>query len=168
MSIDTSSAGISSVGTTSPKCTIEPRSHIWDLHGTMTAFFADKLNPYEEVKFIDSDHTLLVKVTVTLKGRIRYYLCDTHLCVGLAWQACGHGSCGDCCKSICLEGPDSPCQKDTWEFDFEVPPNTFTTGDCGREYELCITLGSKDCCGKVGFVFGSCHEYTLTVTPAGA
>ena len=50
-------------------------------------------------------------------------------------------------------------------FKIAVPAGTFTPGECGREYELCITLGSRDCCGKVGFVFGSCHEYTITVSP---
>ena len=64
-------------------CILEPRPHIWDLGGRMTATFADKSNP----------------------------------------------------------------------------------GECGREYHLCITLGSRDCCGKVGFVYGSCDAYTLTVSP---
>jgi hypothetical protein len=148
-----------------PKCTLEARPHIWDLGGTMHATFADKSDPTKPVGFIESDHVLVVKVTVTLTGRIRYYLCNTHLCVDLAFQACGRGSCGDCCKTICLEGDDSPCNTDTWVFDFEFPAGTFTTGECGREYELCITLGSRDCCGRTGFVFGSCHEYTITVTP---
>jgi len=146
-------------------CKLEPRPHIWDLSGTMTATFADKSNPGEPVGFIDSNQVLLVTVTVTLTGRIRYYLCDTTLCVCLAFSACGPGSTGDFCKSIYLEGDYSPCNTDTWVFEIEVPAGTFTPGDCGREYELCITLGSRDCCGKVGFVFGSCHEYHLTVSP---
>lgn len=152
-----------SVGTT--PCTLEVRPHIWDLGGTMTATFADKTDPASPVGFIDSDQTLLVTVTVTLTGKIRYYLCDTSLCVCLAFEACGRGSSGDFCKTIVLEGPNSPCQTNQWVFEFEVPPGTFSPGDCGREYELCITLGSRDCCDKVGFVFGSCHEYTITVSP---
>jgi len=158
MSTDTAAVG------TTP-CTLEVRPHIWDLAGTMTATFADKSDPAAPVGFIDSDQTLQVKVTVTLTGKIRYYLCDTTLCVCLAFEACGVGSCGDCCKTICLEGDYSPCQTDTWVFEFDIPPGTFSPGECGREYELCITLGSKDCCGKVGFVFGSCHDYTITVSP---
>ena len=146
-------------------CTLETRPHVWDLGGNLRATFANKKDPTRDVKFIDCEETLLVTVTVCLTGRIRYYLCDTHLCVNLAFQACGHGSCGDCCKTICLEGPYSPCCTDEWKFEFEIPPNTFSPGECGREYELCITLGSKDCCGKVGFVFGCCHEYTITATP---
>jgi hypothetical protein len=157
------STGTASVGTT--PCILEVRPHIWDLGGTMTATFADKSNPYEPVGFIDSDQTLQVTVTVTLTGKIRYYLCDTSLCVCLAFEACGVGSSGDFCQWILLEGDDSPCQTDEWVFKFEVPPGTFSPGDCGREYELCITLGSRDCCGKVGFVFGSCHDYTITVSP---
>jgi hypothetical protein len=161
MSIATDTA---STGT--PKCTLEARPHIWDLGGTMSAFFADKLNPAREIRFIDADHTLLVTVTVSLTGKIMYYLCDTTLCVSLAFEACGRAPSGDTCRSISLSGPDSPCNKSEWVFEFEIPPGKFEPGDCGREYELCITLGSRDCCGKVGFVFGSCHEYTITVTPA--
>ena len=157
MSIDTASVA--------PKCTLETRSHIWDLTGTMSAIFADKLFPSVPIRYIDADHDLQVTVTVTLSGKILYYLCNTSLCVNLAFEACGHGSCGDFCAEICLDGVNSPCQTNVWEFKIDVPAGTFLPGYCGREYELCITLGSKDCCGKVGFVFGSCHEYTITVSP---
>ena len=98
-------------------------------------------------------------------GRIRYYLCDTTLCVCLAFNACGPGSTGEYCERIVLEGPNSPCRTDKWVFKIAVPAGTFTPGECRRGCELCITLGSRDCCGKVGFVFGSCHEYTITVSP---
>jgi hypothetical protein len=158
MPTDTTSAG------TTP-CVLEPRREIWDLRGEMTATFADKSDPDEPVGFIASNQTLLVTVTVTLKGRIRYYLCDTTLCVNLAFEACGQGSRGDICKDIVLENAYSPCQTDTWVFQFEIEPGTLTTGACGREYTLCITLGSKDCCGKVGFIFGSCHDFNITVSP---
>ncbi len=158
MPTDTANAGTT-------LCKLEVRPHIWDLAGTMTATFADKSNPGEPVGFIDSNQVLLVTVTVTLTGRIRYYLCDTTLCVCLAFSACGPGSTGDFCKTIYLEGANSPCNTDKWDFEFEIPAGTFNPGECGREYELCITLGSRDCCGKVGFVFGSCHEFHLTVSP---
>ena len=114
MSTDTADAGTA-------LCKLEPRPHIWDLGGTMTATFADKTNPSEPVGFIDSNQVLLVTVTVTLTGRIRYYLCDTTLCVCLAFSACGPGSTGDFYKTIYLEGPYSPCNTDTWVFEFEVP-----------------------------------------------
>jgi hypothetical protein len=158
MSTDTASVGRT-------PCTLEPRTHIWDLGGTMTATFADKTDPDEQVGFLDSDHVLLVTVTVTLTGKIRFYLCDTSLCVCLAFEACGASSPPDRCQTIELVGPNSPCQTNVWEFKFEIPAYTFDPGQCGREYEACITLGSRDCCDKVGFVFGSCHEFTITVTP---
>jgi len=153
-----------SVGTT--PCVLEPRKEIWDLRGEMTTTFADKSNPTEPVGFITADQTLVVKVTVKLTGRIRYYLCNTSLCVNLAFEACGQGPSGDICKDILLDGAYSPCQTDTWVFEFDIAPGTLTTGNCGRQYTLCITLGSKDCCGKVGFIFGSCHDFTITVVPA--
>jgi hypothetical protein len=159
----TTATDTDNVGTT--PCKLEPRKNIWDLGGTLTATFADKTDPSEPVGFIDSDQVLLVTVTVKLTGRIKNYLCQTSLCVCLAFEACGPGSTGDFCKTIFLDGQYSPCKTDTWVFDFEVPAGTFNPGNCGREYELCITLGSRDCCGKVGFVFGSCHDYTITVSP---
>ena len=157
MSVDTASVG--------PKCTLETRPHIWDLGGTMTATFVDKSYPTVPTRFIDSDHDLLVTVTVNLTGKILYYLCNTSLCVCLAFEACGRGSSEDFCQTIYLDGAYSPCETNEWEFKFDIPAGTFSPGECGREYELCITLGSRDCCGKVGFVFGSCHEFTITVTP---
>jgi hypothetical protein len=146
-------------------CKLEPDPHTWDLGGTMTATFASPSDPDEQLGFLDSDQELLVTVTVTLTGRIRYYLCDTTLCVCLAFNACGPGSTGEFCEKIVLEGDNCPCRTNTWVFKITVPAGTFTPGECGREYELCITLGSRDCCDKVGFIFGSCHEYHLTVTP---
>jgi hypothetical protein len=131
----------------------------------MTATFADKSDPTSPTGFIDSDQVLEVTVTVTLTGKIRYYLCNTQLCVCLAFTACGSGPSGDFCQWIELEGDYSPCNTDTFVFVIDVPAGTFTPGECGREYTVCITLGSKDCCGKVGYVFGSCEEFTITVSP---
>jgi hypothetical protein len=147
-------AEVTTVG--SAPCILEPRPHIWDLGGTMTATFADKSNPAEPVGFINSNQVLQVTVTVTLTGKILNYLCNTSLCVCLAFEACGCGPSGDICEWIKLTGDDSPCRTNVWTFVFDVPAGTFNPGECGREYHLCITLGSKDCCGKVGFVYGSC------------
>jgi hypothetical protein len=152
------------VGTT--KCVLEPRPQIWDLRGELTAIFYDKSDLSEPVGFINSDQVLEVRVTVTLTGKIRNYLCGTTLCCCLAFEACGCGPSGDYCQTIELTGKNGPCEKkDGWVFIFDVPANTFSAGECGREYHLCITLGSKDCCGKVGFVYGMCNEFTITVVP---
>ena len=43
-------------------------------------------------------------------------------------------------------------------YEFEVPGSRLRPGECGKQYELCITLSSKDCCGRVGFIFGTCAE----------
>jgi hypothetical protein len=132
----------------------------------MTATFADASNPSEPVGFINSNQELRVTVTVTLTGNILNYLCNTSLCVCLAFEACGCGPSGDFCADwIELTGSNSPCQTNTWTFTINVPAGTFNAGQCGREYTLCLTLGSKDCCGKVGFVYGSCDAYRLTVVP---
>jgi hypothetical protein len=152
-------------GTATTPCVLEPRPHIWDLGGTMTATFADASDPNEPVGFINSDQVLQVTVTVTLTGKIVNYLCNTQLCVCLAFEACGSDKYGDFCKWIELTGDNSPCSTNVFTFVIDVPANTFNPGQCGREYTLCITLGSKDCCGKVGFVFGSCAAYTITVNP---
>jgi hypothetical protein len=41
---------------------LEPRPHIRDLGGTMTATFADKSNPDEPVGFIDPNQVLLIRL----------------------------------------------------------------------------------------------------------
>lgn len=147
-------------------CTLEIDPKIWDLGGTMTATFADPSDPDEPIGFLDADHALQVTVTVSLTGKILNYLCNTRLCVCLAFEACGCPSYGDFCEWIELTGPNSPCNTNVFTFVFNVPANTFNPGECGRQYTLCITLGSKDCCGQVGFIFGSCAAYTIDVTPA--
>jgi hypothetical protein len=147
-------------------CTLEPRPHYWDLGGTMTASFADASNPSEPVGFINANDVLQVTVTVTLTGKVLNYLCNTSMCVCLAFDGCGCGGSGDFCQWIELTGDYSPCNTHEWTFIIDVPAGTFNPGECGREYTLCITLGSKDCCGKVGFVYGSCKAYTITVEPA--
>jgi hypothetical protein len=148
-------------------CTLEIDPHIWDLGGTMTVTFADPADPDEPVGFLDADKALRVTVTVTLTGKIVNYLCNTWLCVCLAFEACGCPSYGDFpCQWIELAGDNSPCKTNKFTFVIDVPANTFNPGECGRKYSLCITLGSKDCCGKVGFVFGTCDDYSIDVTPA--
>jgi len=147
------------------KCTLEVRPEIWDLHGSMYATFAVEGSPPMPTGFMNSNQTLQVVVTVELEGNIVNYLCETKLCVCLAFEACGCGPVGDLCKWICLTGNDSPCKTHRWQFVIDVPPGTFNPGECGREYKLCITLGSRDCCDKVGFVYGSCDAYKITVVP---
>jgi hypothetical protein len=147
------------------KCTLEVRPEIWDLHGEMSAMFAVEGSPPMPTGFMNSNQTLQVTVTVCLEGNILNYLCQTSMCVCLAFEACGCGPVGDLCQWIELTGDNSPCCKHCWEFVIDVPPGTFNPGECGREYTLCITLGSKDCCGKVGFVYGSCDAYRITVVP---
>jgi len=159
MTADTADLGIA-------KCKLEVRPEIWDLRGQMWATFADKGQPEMPVGFINSNQELQVTVTVELEGNILNYLCGTTMCVCLAFEACGCAPSGDIpSKCIVLTGEYGPCETQRWVFVIDVPPGTFRPGECGREYRLCITLGSKDCCGKVGFVYGSCDAYKLTVVP---
>jgi hypothetical protein len=154
------------MATVTEPCKLEIDPKIWDLGGTMTATFADPSDPDEPVGFLDADQPLQVTVTVTLTGKIVNYLCDTQLCVCLAFEACGCPSYGCFCEWIELTGANSPCNTNVFTFVFNVPAGTFDPGECGRRYCLCITLGSKDCCGKVGFIFGTCNDYCIDVTPA--
>jgi hypothetical protein len=148
------------------RCTLEVRPEIWDLRGEMWATFSVEGSPPMPSGFMNSNQTLQVVVTVALQGNILNYLCETKMCVCLAFEACGCAPVEkDLYKCICLTGDQSPCRRKQWEFVIDVPPGTFDPGRCGREYKLCITLGSKDCCGKVGFVYGSCDAYKITVVP---
>jgi hypothetical protein len=144
------------------ECTLDVHTEVWDLGGTMTASFYNKSDPSEPTGVIHEDETLLVKVTITLTGRIVNYLCKTQIGVGVAFESCGRGADFEYCDWQELD----PCERLTYEFEFEVPPGTLRSGECGRQYELCITLSSKDCCGKVGFIFGTCKDINITVLPA--
>lgn len=142
-------------------CIIDVHPNVFDLTGELIAEFFNK-DTTEPCGFIHEDQTLVVKVTVTLKGRILNYLCNTKLCVCLAFESCGSGFEGEFTKCKTLD----PCKTKVYTFEFEVPGGCLKAGECGKQYELCITLGSKDCCGKVGFIFGSCKDFTITVLPA--
>jgi hypothetical protein len=143
------------------ECTLDIHKEVWDLGGTMTAQFYNKSDPTEPVGVIHEDETLLVRIRVTLTGRIVSYLCNTKIGVSLAFESCGPGGEFETCQWQELY----PCERLTYDFEFEVPGRRLRAGQCGRQYELCITLSSKDCCGKVGFIFGTCKGITVTVLP---
>ena len=147
-------------------CTIETKPQVWDLGGTMKVDIANVSNPDQPLGMVHEGEDLKVTVTVKLTGHIRHYLCDTKLCVCLGFESCGSGDECEFCEWITLEGEYDPCQTDTFVFTFDLPGDALKAGPCGREYDICITLGSRDCCDKVGFIFGSCRGFSITVLPA--
>ena len=143
------------------ECTLDIHREVWDLGGTMTAQFYNQSDPSEPTGVIHEDETLLVRITVTLTGRIVSYLCNTQIGVSVAFESCGPGGEFETCRWQELY----PCERDTYYFEFEVPGSRLRAGPCGRQYELCITLSSRDCCGRVGFIFGTCKGINITVLP---
>ena len=143
-------------------CKLDIHKETWDLGGTMTAEFFDVAG--EPCYVIHEDQMLRVRVTVHLTGRILHYLCNTSIGVSVAFESCGSGPEFEVCDWKTL----TPCAPggDTYQFEFNIAGSRLGGGECGRRYELCITLGSKDCCGKVGFIFGACHDFSITVLPA--
>ena len=144
------------------ECKLDIHKEAWDLGGTMSAeLFDEKGGP---CALIHENQELRIIVTLKLTGRILNYLCNTQICVEVAFESCGSG--------VEIERHDwkvlNPCAPggDTYVFDFRIPPGTLPAGECGKQYELCITLGSKDCCNKVGFIFGTCKDFNITVAPA--
>jgi hypothetical protein len=144
-------------------CKVDIHQETWDLTGELTAEWYNKSNPTEPCSVIHADQTLVVKVRLTLGGRILNYLCDTQIGCNLAFETCGPGSEFETCLWRTIE----PCKDggNVIDFEFEVPGGTLESGECGRQYTLCITLGSKDCCGKSGFVYGACHDFHIAVLP---
>ena len=84
----------------------------------------------------------------------------------MAFGCGGGGSEGEFCQCSELEGDHDPCDANVFVFDFDLPGGTLVAGPCGKQYDICITLGSKDCCGVPGFVSGSCKDFHITVMPA--
>ena len=60
----------------------------------MTAQFYNASDPSEPIGVIHEDETLLVRITVTLTGRIVSYLCNTQIGVSVAF-----GDLEDCVRS---------------------------------------------------------------------
>jgi hypothetical protein len=149
-----------------PVCTIDPHAQLWDLGGTIELDIEGAEGHEGPPWMVHEGDSLKVRVIVKLTGRILHYLCDTKLCVCLAFESCGPGPEDEYCAEIELEGKYDPCTTDTFVFEFDLPGDVLTSGKCGRKYDLCITLGSKDCCGHVGFIFGSCKDFSVTVLPA--
>ncbi len=144
------------------KCKLDIHQEIWDLGGYLEAEF---LTPDgEPCKLVHEDQAVHIHVTVHLTGSILHYLCNTEMCVTVAYESIGTGPEGEFTQGKTL----TPCREggDTYTFDFDIPAGTLTAGECGKQYEIAITLGSKDCCGHVGFIFGTCKDFNITVVPA--
>lgn len=127
------------------ECIIDVHPNIFDLTGKLTVDFYNETNPTEPITFVHEDQVLVVKVNVELGGRILNYLCNTSLCVCLAFESCGSGPEGEICEWQMLD----PCNTNVYCFEFRLPAGHLTAGECGKTYDICITLGSKDCCGNV-------------------
>lgn len=143
-------------------CKLDVHQEVWDLGGTLEAEF---LGPDgEPCTLVHADQDFRIHVTVRLTGRILSYLCNTEMCVTVAYESIGTGPEGELTKGQTL----NPCREggDTYTFDFEIQGGTLSAGDCGKQYEIAITLGSKDCCGRAGFIFGTCKDFNITVVPA--
>ncbi|MDX2378342.1 MAG: hypothetical protein QNM02_01115 [Acidimicrobiia bacterium] len=143
-------------------CKLDIHQEVWDLGGTLEAAF---LTPDgEPCQLLHEDQAVRIRVRVHLTGRILNYLCDTQLCVTVAYESIGTGPEGEVTRGHTL----TPCRDggDTYTFDFDLPGGTLSAGECGKQYEIGITLGSKDCCGQAGFIFGTCRDFNITVVPA--
>ncbi|MGH3515067.1 MAG: hypothetical protein ACRDQI_12955 [Pseudonocardiaceae bacterium] len=147
-------------------CTIDVSPVFLTLTADLSTKVFNVTDPDEPVGFVHEDQDLKVQVTVTLNGTLVNYLCDTELCVCLAFESCGSGPEGEFCQNITLEGDYDPCNTHCFVFEFDLPGGTLIAGPCGKQYDICITLGSRDCCGIPGFVFGSCKDFHISVLPA--
>lgn len=115
---------------------------MFTLSATMNTVFSNVTDPTEPVGIVHEDQILRVRTTVTLAGTLVRYLCDTQLCVCLAFESCGSGPEGEFCKTINLEGDNDPCITQTFVFEFDLPAHTLVAGECGKQYDICITLAS--------------------------
>jgi hypothetical protein len=143
------------------RCKLDIHKEIWDLTGYLTAEWKNAAG--EPCHFVHEDQASSVTVELTLGGTILHYLCNTSICCCLAFESCGSGSEFEVCQWKEIH----PCEKDGHiiKFKFDIAPGLLKAGECGKQYRLCVTLGSKDCCGHSGFIYGTCHDLTITVLP---
>ena len=144
------------------ECKLDIHKEVWDLGGVMTAEFYDVAG--HPCRVVHENDEIRIVVVLKLTGRILNYLCNTKICVQVAFESCGTGP-EDSVHQWKVLNPCAP-GGDRYEFDFRIPAGRLTAGECGTQYELCITVGSKDCCDKVGFIFGTCKDFDITVLPA--
>lgn len=137
---------------------LDPKS--WDLTGSMemVVLTADGGEP---IPMVHVDKPFTVRVTVTLRGRIRHYLCGS-ICVELGFESTGSG----CEFNIHQDKDLVPCGDGVYVFSIVIPANTLEPGHCGRLYDVGVTLGSFDACGHPGFIFGTCGDFDITALPA--
>jgi hypothetical protein len=148
------------------KCVIDVHPNRFDLRATLETTFHNETNPEEPVGFVHEGQTLIIKVRVGLSGGILDYLCNTQIGVCVGYESCGSGPEGELPPQWQTLSPCGQPDPYVLEFDFSLPGGVLVAGECGKVYGICITLSSKDCCGKVGFVFGSCEDFSITVLPA--
>jgi hypothetical protein len=140
-------------------CEIHLDPKTWDLSGEMEMSLFDTFGA--PIPMVHVDKAFRVQVTVTLKGDVLRYLCGS-LCVELGFESLGSGNEPDLYDDKNLD----PCGSGIYVFNIVVPPNTLSAGHCGKVYDVGVTLGSTDACGKSGFIFGTCGDFDLSVMPA--
>lgn len=143
------------------ECIIEMESKIWDLTATMQAEIVETSDAHGPVSIIHENQDFEIRAKVSLKGRILHYLCGK-LCVEVGFESCGAGFEGDYFQDVELV----PCGDGVYNFRIRVAGGTLSAGHCGKAFTICLTLGSFDACGHPGFVFGRCHDLSVTIVPA--
>src|SRR6476659_1240800 len=116
-------------------CTIDVSPVFLTLTADLSTKVFNVTDPDEPVGFVHEDQDLKVQVTVTLNGTLVNYLCDTELCVCLAFESCGSGPEGEFCQWLMLD----PCNTNVYTFEFRLPAGKLPSGECGKSYDICIT-----------------------------
>jgi hypothetical protein len=140
-------------------CNVEIEQQTFDLTATMEMKYFE-INPEGAPNIIHEDQDFEVDVKVVLYGRIRRHLCG-ELCVEIAFHGCSGGPDWVGQKQLPLD----PCGDGTYLFKIRVPGGSLSGRECGQIYELCVTLGSRDSCGKSGVIFGTCTPDNITIVP---
>ena len=143
------------------ECIIDVHPNIFDLTGKLTVDFYNETNPTEPITFVDEDQVLVVKVNVELGGRILNYLCNTSLCVCLAFESCGSGPEGEICEWQMLD----PCNTNVYCFEFR-PPGGHRGRGMREDLRHLHYLGFEGLLRQRRFIFGRCKDFHITVLAA--
>ena len=149
-------------------CEFEIDPHDCDLWGYIRASVHEKDDPegkHDAKTIIACDEDWYVKVKWRLWGGLMHHLCG-YFCVCVYLESIGPGEdyslpCDEDDKP-CIEWIKmDPCGDGYYEVICRVPKGTVDCGDCGKLYEVAVTLTSFDYCKNPGHIAAYCKGPTL-------
>ena len=141
-------------------CDFQLEPYICDLNGNISIEVQD-LDSLQPTTVVDCEKGAKVTVRWDIEGKIKAHLCG-QWCVCVHLESMGPGP-ELSVKNPCATLEWEPCNDGGWEYevvipqDIDVPAGEDLCADnCGRLYQVGVTLTSRDGCGEPGHIAAYC------------